>query len=226
MAKYRHYDYGQAKMLPVRFEEQILPGTFEYTLNRLIDERFNLEVFDAHYKNDETGAPAYDPAILLKIILYAYARGVTSSREIERLCRENVVFMALSADSRPHFTTIAAFIARLGDPIVSVFRDVLLVCDETGVDRAGDVCGGWGEAPFERFQGVERNAKPTSARRSRRWNGQSSIWSSAIARPMRVARRPRWTGHVPSRSIRWRRPLPRFGGFFDVTRIKSGPADE
>ena len=133
MAKYKHYDYGQAKMLPVRFEEQILPGTFEYTLNRLIDERFNLEVFDAHYKNDDTGAPAYDPAILLKILLYAYARGVTSSREIERLCRENVVFMALSADSRPHFTTIAAFIAKLGDPIVSVFRDVLLVCDEIGL---------------------------------------------------------------------------------------------
>ena len=41
MAKYKHYDYGQAKMLPVRFEEQILPGTFEYTLNRLIDERLN-----------------------------------------------------------------------------------------------------------------------------------------------------------------------------------------
>jgi len=133
MAKYKHYDYGQAKMLPVRFEEQILPGTFEYTLNRLIDERFNLEVFDGHYKNDETGAPAYDPAILLKIILYAYARGVTSSREIARLCQENVVFMALSADSQPHFTTIAAFIARLGDPIVSVFRDVLLVCDEMGL---------------------------------------------------------------------------------------------
>jgi transposase len=133
MAKYKHYDYGQAKMLPVRFEEQILPGTFEYTLTRLIDERFDLEVFDAHYKNDEVGAPAYDPAILLKIILYAYARGVTSSREIERLCRENVVFMALSADSRPHFTTIAGFIARLGDPIVSIFRDVLLVCDEMGL---------------------------------------------------------------------------------------------
>ena len=133
MAKYKHYDYGQAKMLPVRFEEQILPGTFEDTLNRLIDERFNLAVFEAHYKNDETGAPAYDPAILLKIILYAYARGVTSSREIARLCRENVVFIALSADSQPHFTTIAAFIARLDGEIISVFRDVLLVCDEMGL---------------------------------------------------------------------------------------------
>jgi len=133
MAKYKHYDYGQAKMLPVRFEEQILPGTFEHTLNRLIDERFNLSVFEARYKNDETGAPAYDPAILLKIILYAYARGVTQSREIARLCQENVVFMALSADSRPHFTTIAAFIASLDGEIISVFRDVLLVCDEMGL---------------------------------------------------------------------------------------------
>ena len=67
----------------------------------------------ARYKNDETGAPAYDPAILLKVILFAYSRGVTASREIERLCRENVVFMALSADSQPHFTTIADFIATL-----------------------------------------------------------------------------------------------------------------
>ena len=37
MARFKHYDYGQMKMLPVSFEEQILPGTFEYTLNHLID---------------------------------------------------------------------------------------------------------------------------------------------------------------------------------------------
>src|SRR5262245_32198720 len=133
MARYRHYDFGQAKMLPVRFEEQILPGTFEHTLARVIDERIDLSIFEARYKNDEVGAPAYDPAILLKIILFAYSKGITSSREIERLCRENVVFMALSADSRPHFTTIAAFIAKLDAEIVSVFRDVLLVCDELGL---------------------------------------------------------------------------------------------
>jgi len=133
MARYKHYDYGQMKMLPVSFERQILPGTFEHTLNRLIDEEFDLSVFEARYRNDETGAPAYDPAILLKIILLAYARGVTSSRRIERLCRENVVFMALSADSAPHFTTIADFVSSLEGEIVSLYRDVLLVCDELGL---------------------------------------------------------------------------------------------
>ena len=133
MARYKHYDYGQMKMVPVSFERQILPGTFEYTLDKLIDEHFDLSVFEAQYRNDETGAPAYDPAILLKIILFAYSKGVTNSREIAQLCRDNVVFMALSADSAPHFTTIADFTSRQEDEIVSIFRDVLLVCDEQGL---------------------------------------------------------------------------------------------
>ena len=133
MARYKHYDYGQKKLLAVSFEQQILPGTFEYTLHQMIEAHIDLSVFEAQYRNDETGAPAYDPAILLKIVLYAYSKGVTSSREIAQLCQDNVMFMALSADSAPHFTTIADFISRQQDEIVSVFRDVLLVCDEQGL---------------------------------------------------------------------------------------------
>lgn len=133
MARYKHYDYGQMKLVPVSFAQQILPGSFEHTLNELIDHAFDLSVFEEQYQNDETGAPAYDPAILLKIILFAYSKGVTSSREIAQLCSDNVVFMALSADTTPHFTTIAHFVSRQQDAIVSIFRDVLLVCDEQGL---------------------------------------------------------------------------------------------
>ena len=43
MGRFKHYDYGQMKMLPVSFEQQILPGTFEYTLNHLIDHEIDLE---------------------------------------------------------------------------------------------------------------------------------------------------------------------------------------
>lgn len=85
MARYKAYCDVQTKLLPVSFDRQILPGTFEYTLNHLIDHELDLSVFDARYSNDEIGVPAYDSAILLKIILCAYARGVVSSREIERL---------------------------------------------------------------------------------------------------------------------------------------------
>lgn len=133
MARYKPVDQHLSKLLAVRFSEQILPGSFEYAVNWLVDHEIDMHVFDARYRNDQTGATAYDPAVLLKIVLVGYARGLTSSRSIERACRENVVFMALTGDTQPHFTTIASFIAKMPGEITSVFRDVLLVCDEQGL---------------------------------------------------------------------------------------------
>jgi len=130
MARYKEYDYSQGKFIPIHFDKQILPGTFEYTLHYLINNDIDLSVFDLRYRNDETGAPAYDPGILLKIILYAYSRGITSSRKIAQCCKENVVFMALSADTQPHFTTIADFISTASEEIIRLFLEVLMVCDE------------------------------------------------------------------------------------------------
>ena len=133
MARYKKYSYSQTKLLPVSFSSQILPGTFEYALNFLIDNELDLSIFDHFYRNDETGASAYDPAILLKIILYAYSKGIISSREIALQCNQNIVFMALSADTQPHFTTIAGFISKMGDEIIYLFRNVLLICDDMGL---------------------------------------------------------------------------------------------
>ena len=133
MARNKPYNTAQLAMVAIDFERQLLPGSFEYALHRLIEEKLDLSAFDACYRNDASGAPAYDPAILLKIILYAYSKGVTSSRRIEQLCREHIVFMALAAHSVPHFTTIADFIATRHAPIEKLFRDVLLVCDEAGL---------------------------------------------------------------------------------------------
>ncbi len=124
MAKYKEYDYSQGKFIPIHFDKQILPGTFEHTLHYLIDNEIDLSLFDERYKNDETGAPAYDPAILLKIILYAYSRGITSSRKISQCCKENIIFMALSADTQPHFTTIADFISSVDQEIIRLFLQV------------------------------------------------------------------------------------------------------
>ena len=133
MPRFIPYSYDQLKLIPVDFRSQIQPGTFEFTLNLIIDEDIDLTVFHERYRNDNTGRPAYDPAILLKIVLFAYSRGITSSREIERACRENIIFMALSADSRPHFTSIAQFISHEDKAIASVFRDVSLLCDQLGL---------------------------------------------------------------------------------------------
>jgi len=133
MPRYKDYNYNQTKLLPINFSDQILPGSFEHTLNYLVDNELDLSVFESRYNNDETGCTAYDPAILLKIILAAYARGFTSSRPIERLCRENIIFMALSADSHPHYTTIAHFISSMSDVIEPLFLEILMVCSNAGL---------------------------------------------------------------------------------------------
>ncbi len=130
MARYKDVHYEQDKFIPVSFSKQIQPGTFEFTLSYLIDHELDLSVFDTRYHNDETGAPAFDPAVLLKIVIYACSRGITSSRKIEQACRENIIFMALSADTQPHFTTIAEFISTMDEQIVPMFRNVLMICAE------------------------------------------------------------------------------------------------
>jgi hypothetical protein len=68
MARYKDYDYSQGKFIPIHFDRQILPGSFEYSLHYLIDNEIDLSSFDCRYRNDEMGAPAYDPAILVKVI--------------------------------------------------------------------------------------------------------------------------------------------------------------
>jgi len=133
MARYKPLDYGQGRFISIRFENQILPGTFEHALSWIVDHKLDLSVFDPLYKNDATGATAYDPRGMLKIVLYAYSRGIVSSRDIERACAENVVMMALSADTRPHFTTIAGFIRDMAPVIQGLFVDALMYCDELGL---------------------------------------------------------------------------------------------
>jgi len=116
------------KFIPVDFSEQVQPGTFEYALCHLIDHELDLESLRARVHNDQGGAPAYDPAVLLKIVLLGYSRGMTSSRQMAQACDNVVLFIAVSGDSHPHFSTIAGFVAELGDSVSALFTEVLLVC--------------------------------------------------------------------------------------------------
>jgi transposase len=130
MARYKEYSYEQGQLIPISFEAQIIHGSFEWALNDIVDNVLDLTVLDGRFCNDETGAPAYDPKIMLKIVLYAYSRGINHSRDIARGCIENVMFMALSAYTQPHFTTIADFISSLHVEITPLFRNILLYCAE------------------------------------------------------------------------------------------------
>ncbi|NJL70627.1 MAG: IS1182 family transposase [Candidatus Competibacteraceae bacterium] len=121
-------------MVPVSLSEQLEPGTLEYAIHYVVSERLDVSSFVAKFDNDETGRPAYDPRILLKVVLLGYARGKISSRKIEAACRENIVFMALACGQCPDHSTIATFVSSMGEEqIASLFAQVLLVCEEQGL---------------------------------------------------------------------------------------------
>ena len=120
-------------LIPVVFEEQIQPGTFEFALTHLVDVELDLSALDAKFRNDATGAPAYDPRAMLKIVLLAYSRGLITSRKIEQACEHNVLFMAVSGDARPCYTHIAKFVRELGPQIGALFTQVLMSCDRLGL---------------------------------------------------------------------------------------------
>jgi transposase len=130
MAKYKRYDYSQKIFIPVSLEDQLMPGTLEFAIHTLVETRMDMSVFDGSYKNDQTGRSAYDPKVLLKVVLLGYSRGLMSSRKIERVCCENVIFIAISCNQRPDHSTLASFVASMKDEISPLFTDILLVCEE------------------------------------------------------------------------------------------------
>jgi transposase len=130
MARYKPNEFSQNLLIPISLQEQIIPGSLEYAICTLVDERMDMSLFDEKYRNDDMGRRAYDPRILLKVVLLGYSRGLISSRKIEQACRENVVFMALSSGQYPDHSTIATFVSSMKEEILPLFRDVLLVCEE------------------------------------------------------------------------------------------------
>jgi transposase len=130
MAKYKRYDYAQLVMIPISLERPLMPGTLEFAIHELVQRRMDTSICDRIYRNAETGCPAYDPKILLKVILLAYARGIISSRKIEQACRENIIFMAPACGMLPDHSTIAAFVSSMNEEIKSIFSDILLIWAE------------------------------------------------------------------------------------------------
>jgi transposase len=131
MPRFKHADTTQTLMVPVRLADQLVPGTFEHALNQVVDEHIDLsELGKRWFNNDSRGASAYHPACMLKIVLLGYSKGLYSSRRIASACRRNILFMAISGDSHPHFTTIAWFVRSLQEEVLSIFCKILLICSE------------------------------------------------------------------------------------------------
>ena len=97
----------------------------------------NLDAFYLAYRQDGRSRPAYDPAMMVALLLYAFARGTRSSRQIERGCEEDLALRVLAAQQRPDRATIARFVDRHQDAIAGLFGEVLSLCAKQGLVSVG-----------------------------------------------------------------------------------------
>jgi transposase len=100
-------------------------------------EEMDLYPFYAVYRVDGRSRPAYEPAMMVGLLLYAYARGIRSSRVIERACIEDVAFRVVAAQQGPDHATIARFIERHETALADLFGEVLLLCAKSGLASVG-----------------------------------------------------------------------------------------
>jgi len=128
MARFKNVERDQSLLIPVNYRDQLIPGTIEFAIDDIVENYIDTSIFYKKYSNDRTGAKAYDPSILLKIILLAYSKGLHTSRKIEELCETNILFMAVSGNARPDHSTIASFVSSMKDEITEIFSDILLRC--------------------------------------------------------------------------------------------------
>ena len=100
-------------------------------------EQMDLSAFFAAYRRDGWGRAAFEPSMMVSLLLYAYARGERSSRGIERKCVEDVAYRVIAAQQQPDHATIARFRTRHEHALAELFSSVLGLCKQAGLVKVG-----------------------------------------------------------------------------------------
>jgi transposase len=136
--KFRVYDQGQSFLLPPSLDDWLPEGHTARFVSEVVDDMLDLSSIYASYTN-ATGAPPLDPRMMLKLTIYAYSVGVTSSREIERRCQTDVAFRWLSANTAPDYRSLSRFRRRHLAALDDLFAQVLVLCANAGLVKLGRV---------------------------------------------------------------------------------------
>jgi len=125
-------DREQSFLMPPDVREWLPQDHFAWFVIEAV-AAMDLDAFYAFYRGDGRARPAYEPAMMVALLLYAYARGVRSSRAIERSCIEDVAYRVIAAHKKPDHATIARFVERHQDALAEVFGGVLGLCAKAGL---------------------------------------------------------------------------------------------
>jgi transposase/signal recognition particle subunit SEC65 len=135
---FKPYDQDQPFLLPPSLREWLPGNHLAYFISDVVDE-LSLDGIMKAYSNNDRGQPPYHPAMMVKVLFYAYCVGMPSSRKIEQKTYEDIALRFLSAGHHPDHDTIASFRRTHLDAIKDLFLQVLVLCREAGLVRAGHI---------------------------------------------------------------------------------------
>jgi transposase len=131
-------DREQAFLMPPSLVDWLPADHLAWFVVQAVGE-LELDAFYASYRPDGHGRAAYEPAMMVSLVLYAYATGEYSSRGIERHCRQDIAYRVITANRAPDHATIARFIGRHEGSLADLFGQVLGLCAKAGLVSAGVV---------------------------------------------------------------------------------------
>lgn len=134
---FRAWSPEQATLLPASKREHLGDDHLAVFLLDVLPTLDLQPILDAY--PEDRGQPPYDPRMLTVLLLYAYSQGITSSRQIERRCREDIAFMYLAGDARPDHDTICAFRRRHLGAFEALFLETLRIAQEAGALKVGRI---------------------------------------------------------------------------------------
>jgi transposase len=135
---FRPYQPDQRLLLPPDLRDWLPEGHLALFVSDVVDA-LDLSAIFAPYEGEERGQPPYHPAMMVKLLVYAYCTGKPSSRKIERATYEDVAYRVLAADQHPDHDSIAAFRQRHLAALAGLFAQVLRLCQEAGLVKLGHV---------------------------------------------------------------------------------------
>src|SRR5580704_8076879 len=140
MAKrYRPVDRDQPFLCPPDMREWLRPDHPVWLVITVVAGHLDTSAFHARRKTGGAGTAGYDPDMLVTVLVWAYAHGVTSSREIERLCGTDVAFRVICAGNLPDHVTFARFRGDFPEAVAAFFTEVLVLCARLGMGKLGTV---------------------------------------------------------------------------------------
>jgi len=131
-------DREQSFLMPPSLREWLEDGDLAWFMVDTIDQ-MDLGEFYAAYRSDGWGAAAYDAAMMVGVLLYAYCQGIRSSRKIERALERDIGFRVVAANQQPDFRTICRFRADHEEALENLFVQILRLCREAGLVKLGTV---------------------------------------------------------------------------------------